>query len=349
MFADGTSRDPRRTYPRDDDPLPAGASWVLPTFLEPLVHLTVAVPAALALALSLAAPVAAQESPPPSVCPDVSYGVSQEQLRGPADEPVTLHFSSDVQPAKTPDGWTLTRISPGPQALLQTAPSAPSATFTVTASETTTYRITAEGPDGCGPVHADFTRTVTSPAPHQDTAVSCPNTTTTGHTVASNQPVEVVVTEAGATSTSRLYRREADGTDTVVREGQGNPTWTVAVPQTTLLGVGGQASGGQEGCPLRLVRLEVKPTLSISAVRTSPRSWTFSGRVTPGRGQSVALYRVEDSGRRVLTSTSSVRADGTYRMERRFTGAGRFGFLVSVVRSSTNLAGSSPVRPTVLH
>jgi len=124
--------------------------------------LTFALPIALALAVSPAVPVAAQESPAPSVCPNVSYVASEDQARGPANQPVTITVGSDVQPAETPDRWTLTRISPAPEVLLQTAPSGPSATFTMTASETTTYRITAEGPEGCGPAHADFTRTVTS-------------------------------------------------------------------------------------------------------------------------------------------------------------------------------------------
>ena len=98
-----------------------------------------------------------------------------------------------------------------------------------------------------------------------------------------------------------------------------------------------------------VIDVAVRPTVSIAATRNAPRDYTFSGRVTPGRGQSVFLYRVESDGRRVLTSRTVVSRDGTYRVRRMFTGSGRFGFEAQVRQSSTNLAGASPVRPTVIH
>lgn len=77
------------------------------------------------------------------------------------------------------------------------------------------------------------------------------------------------------------------------------------------------------------------------------RDYTFSGRVLPGRAPAVNLYRVEADGRRVLTSRTVGAQDGTYSVRRLFTGSGRFGFQVRVGASSAELAGSSPVRPTV--
>ncbi len=103
------------------------------------------------------------------------------------------------------------------------------------------------------------------------------------------------------------------------------------------------------GRPAQPFVFDVAPTISIAALRNDVRLYAFTGRVLPGRGQRVTLWRVESNGRRVLTSTSSVRQDGTYRFDRRFTGSGRFGFQVDVAATSTNLAGKSPVRPTVIH
>lgn len=93
----------------------------------------------------------------------------------------------------------------------------------------------------------------------------------------------------------------------------------------------------------------VRPSLSIAAKRDAVRDYSFTGRVTPGRGQAIDLYRVTDNGLRVLSARSTVRPDGTYRIDRRFTGSGRFGFEARVGNSATNLAGASAVRPTVIH
>ncbi|MBC7372682.1 MAG: hypothetical protein H7323_01655 [Frankiales bacterium] len=102
------------------------------------------------------------------------------------------------------------------------------------------------------------------------------------------------------------------------------------------------------GRPAQPFVFDVAPAISIAALRHDVRLYTFTGRVLPGRGQRVTLWRVQSNGRRVLTSTSFVRQDGTYRFDRRFTGSGRFGFQVDVAATSTNLAGKSPVRPTVI-
>ena len=64
----------------------------------------------------------------------------------------------------------------------------------------------------------------------------------------------------------------------------------------------------------------------------------------------MTLWRVDTAtGRRVLTATSTVGANGLYRFDRRFTGSGRYGFQVDVAATDANLAGRSTVRPTVIH
>lgn len=97
-----------------------------------------------------------------------------------------------------------------------------------------------------------------------------------------------------------------------------------------------------------LLRVDVQPDVSIAAARHAPRDYTFTGRVLPARGQSVTLYRHEGA-RRIITARGVVGPGGTYRIDRRFTGSGQFGFSVAVPASSAHLAGQSRVRPTVIH
>lgn len=132
-------------------------------------------------------------------------------------------------------------------------------------------------------------------------------------------------------------------------------TWTLRLPQTTRLRVeaklvdGGCAGGGTGPVD---VLVPVRPRLTIAAERSAPRVYAFTGRVLPGRGQTVSLYRTRNAdgtGDKVLTAQTRVRSDGTYRIDRRFAGSGRFGFHVAVGTSASNIAGRSPNRPTVIH
>lgn len=322
-------------------------------------------PLALVLAplalVAFAAPAVAQDSPTPTTCPNVAVASTQEQATGPADQPVTLTFYSDVQPAKTPDRWTLTRLSPGPVEVLDVRLSTSTATFTVTASVTSTYRVETSGPDGCAPAHADFTRTVTpstTATPYQDRecptpVVNYPRVVDTGKDARIS--ISLPGTSPSASYTVRLNRERPNFA--VVRTAQTSATGTVFTVRlgethdfravmTETTGPGAECSfgGGTSG-----LTIAVRPVLAISAVRNSARDYSFTGRVTPGRGQAVTLYRVNANDSRVLTSRSTVRPDGTYRFDRRFTGSGQFGFVATVGNSATNLAGSSPVRPTVIH
>jgi hypothetical protein len=105
------------------------------------------------------------------------------------------------------------------------------------------------------------------------------------------------------------------------------------------------ALGRPNGFPLQV---DVQPVISIAATRTAPRAYSFTGRIQPAKGQTVTLYR-HDAGRRIITAQSTVQPNGTHRFDRRFLNSGRFGFSVSVKESTAHLAGSSVVRPTVIH
>lgn len=104
--------------------------------------------------------------------------------------------------------------------------------------------------------------------------------------------------------------------------------------------------GRPNGGPLTI---EVAPVVTINATRNGPRDYTFTGRVLPAKAQTVTLYRHTATGSRVLTAQGTVRPDGTYRIDRRFAGSGRIGVSAAVKESSAHLAGSSAVRPTVIH
>lgn len=101
------------------------------------------------------------------------------------------------------------------------------------------------------------------------------------------------------------------------------------------------------------VRLQVDPALSLSAQRLGVRRYAFSGRVLPARpGQQVRLHRV-DGGRDVLLATTALRADGTWRLERRFLGGGRLLLQARTAAGdatdgTTVRAGVSAVRPTAV-
>lgn len=142
-----------------------------------------------------------------------------------------------------------------------------------------------------------------------------------------------------------LVREQSDTATTVI--------WTLRLGETHRVQIGAIFDRSQcvpLGRPDQMpVTIGIRADVSIAAVRNAVRDYTFSGRVVPARGQTVDLLRVETDGRRLLTSRGAVAADGTYRIDRRFTNSGRFGFVAMVPTSQTNDTGSSPVRPTVIH
>lgn len=202
-----------------------------------------------------------------------------------------------------------------------------------------------------------------STAPNGEPAPECPDVqllvdprNASGGRVVSdvNGPVYLHAKTDDASAKYSLELLTGATTFRVVRTGSGTATdWTVYPPENSAFRLRAEPkNAGARPCEAGpVVRTYVRPSLTISAVRNSTRDYTFSGRVLPGRGQLVSLYRTdsETSSKPVLTAQTRVLSDGTYRIDRRFTGSGRFGFYVSVAESATNLQGSSRVRPTVIH
>ena len=122
--------------------------------------------------------------------------------------------------------------------------------------------------------------------------------------------------------------------------GGGTVTWPLRPGTNTRLFA--HVAGGDETTDSRSVVLEVRTALSLTVVRNGRRDYTFQGRVLPRRaGTLVTLYRVEPSGKRVITRQVTSDGAGVYRVRRAFTGAGRFGFVFRTGKNLTNAAGES--------
>ena len=111
----------------------------------------------------------------------------------------------------------------------------------------------------------------------------------------------------------------------------------------------------QRGCTADAARdsvvLNVRTALSIAVERNGVRDYTFTGDSLPARpgGLIVSLYRVTPAGRNVLTAQTRADArNGEWRIDRRFTGSGRFGFVVRTGQDLQNAPGTSNVRSTLI-
>lgn len=106
-----------------------------------------------------------------------------------------------------------------------------------------------------------------------------------------------------------------------------------------------QANFGTTNSPLVV---NVAPRHTIDAVRNAARDYTFTGTSTRP-GMVLNLYRVTDSGSQVLTSQTRTAPDGNWTINRKFSGSGRFGFLIRTGRDMANAPGVSRTRDTVIH
>ena len=144
----------------------------------------------------------------------------------------------------------------------------------------------------------------------------------------------------------------------VVRSGttdnNGNITFAAIKPPANT-----RLAAQQRGCAFGASKvLNVRTQLSMNVVRNGPRAYTFSGSAIPARpnGLIVSLYRVTPDGRQILTSQTRANANvgqpgydasrpaGSYTIKRKFTGSGRFGFVVRTGQDLQNAPGSSNIR-----
>ncbi len=206
-----------------------------------------------------------------------------------------------------------------------TASPSPSATPTATASPTATS-------SPSGPPNAACT-VVPVTTLDRDTIIA---TGSAGVTVKGtpNSIIDLFAYSRPST-TFRVVRSAEVGND-------GTATFRVVPPTNTRL------YAQQRGCNAgSSIVLNVRTALSLAVVRNGKRDYTFSGDSLPARtgGLIISLYRITNSGSQVLTS--QVRAsstNGEWSLRRKFTGTGRFGFVVRTGQDLQNAPGSSNVR-----
>lgn len=121
-----------------------------------------------------------------------------------------------------------------------------------------------------------------------------------------------------------------DGTATAVVRPLGN-TRMYSRP------AGSTAQGGDS------VVLSVRASVSLRAARSGPRAYAFEGRVQPARaGQAVSVVRRDAAGREVLVARTTTRADGTWRLTRRFTASSTLMLLARSGATPDAGAGAAP-------
>jgi hypothetical protein len=144
--------------------------------------------------------------------------------------------------------------------------------------------------------------------------------------------------DPGATVELLAYSRPST-TYAVIRRTTASDTGAYSFsirPQTNtrlLVRVSGQQSAS--------VVVGVRPAISLRAVRTGLRAYTFTGRVQPIRaGQLVSVFAQTATGN-VLVGRGQVGSDGIWTATHRFTGNGTFGLFAVTGADIVNAAGRS--------
>jgi hypothetical protein len=104
-----------------------------------------------------------------------------------------------------------------------------------------------------------------------------------------------------------------------------------------------------EGCPEPGDSnvLVVHPVLTLKVVRLGTRSYRFSGLFLPAgvnRGRVIGLYYQPPGGAAVKRGVATVQANGSYTVDLRFTGSGRFSFFFRTGSNTINATGTSNLR-----
>ncbi len=157
------------------------------------------------------------------------------------------------------------------------------------------------------------------------------------------QPVEVTVTGTPGEPVSLSGYSRPGTVGQVIGTGTLQPDGTarfVVQPATS------SRYWAQQGeCPVStpsVLQVTTEPTLDAAP---GP---VFTGTVLPARsGVLVNLYRRSERGL-VLAAQTRTRADGTYRVTRRFLSSGRHVFVVRTGADANNATGQSPARAVVL-
>lgn len=165
--------------------------------------------------------------------------------------------------------------------------------------------------------------------------------------VLGEQGVVSVEGEAGSRVTLYAYTRPSTAYRVVRRgtlDAEGARSWAVTPAANTRLYAVTAPAGSAPGTSLRTTRtvtLDVAHSVSIG-VREDAGTYRFSGVVRPGStGLPVTLYRTLPGGGATVAGSTRTRPDGSWRVDRRFTGSGTFGFYAVTGATPDNDAGRS--------
>lgn len=177
------------------------------------------------------------------------------------------------------------------------------------------------------------------PAPASAAPPSVPSLTVSPPVAEPGTSVRVFGTaEPGARLELLAYSRPST-TYTVARRavtGDGQYEFRVTPGTNTRLYVRSTTSGGAASSASAVI--SIRSRVSLTAQRTGPRTYRFSGSVLPRRpGVRVSIYR----GAALSSSAVGTAADGTYAVVRTFTGTGTFPFTARTAANGNNAAGAS--------
>jgi hypothetical protein len=254
-----------------------------------------------------------------------------------------------------------------------TASPSPSATATATVSPCPSASASTSAPASATPTAS------TSASPSSSS--SCGQTPLT----ISVSPKDIVPKQASTVSVHGapnqpvdLYAYSQPNTDySVVRSGttdaSGNVSWSVTPGGNTRL-YAHYRNGSTTAAPSdsKSIVITVHTSLSLSAYRDGPREYHFQGTNLPRRaGQLITLYRyatgpnldkycvptaesdttnkADGSCHAIITSQADTGPNNTWRIDRTFTGDGKFYFVVRTSQNINNGRGHSNQRLTIIH
>lgn len=220
------------------------------------------------------------------------------------------------------------------------------ATLTVVASTNATSAAAQEPPPSSSSSPSPAAAGPCNAAPDPSVSLDAETITATGAARVTARTVPNHVVDLFAythpSTTFVLVRSQQTGQD-------GLATFTIKPPANTRL------YAAQRGCADRhspSIVLNVRTALTLGVARNGVRDYTFSGDSLPARpgGLIVSLYRITDAGALILTAQA--RADGSngeWLLDRRFSGSGRYGFVVRTGQDLQNAPGSSNIRSLLVY
>ena len=172
-----------------------------------------------------------------------------------------------------------------------------------------------------------------SPAPVRTQLVADPRAISLGQSMA-------VGVEGAPGATVQLYASSRPSTTyrlvrTGLISGDGLRTWTITPPSNTRL------YARVNGRNTATITVDVAHTSTIG-VTNSAGTYRFTGVVRPGfAGLPVTLLRALPGGGATVVGRTTTGPSGTWRIDRRFSGSGTFGFSAVTGASPDNAAGRS--------